>query len=162
MTAPPRHIERIDGDGNGRGGFGDLVRQLGNDAKRLVGDEVRLAKAEVKENVHNAARAGMWLGLAAGVGVICVVALTILLTTVIGAVTGDRYWLGALLTGLLELVGAWLLIKGGLAKFKEPSYTLEATREELARTASWAKRETTEIPRAVNGHLQAEIRGLVH
>lgn len=156
MTAPSRQI-----NGNGSA-LGDLVRQLGNDAKRLVGDEVRLAKVEVRESVRSATQAGMWLGLAAGVGVVCLVALTILLTTVIGDVTGERYWLGAMLTGLAELLGAWMLVRHGLRKVKEPSFTFEETRTELARTTSWAKREVTAIPEVVGNNVHADIQRLVH
>lgn len=154
MTAPSRHPN---GTGNGSS-IGDIVRQLGNDAKRLVGDEVRLAKVEVKESVHTAAKAGMWLGLAAGVGVVCLVAFTILLSTALGDLFGERYWLGAILTGLIELVGAWLLVKRGLTKVKEPSFTLEETRTELARTASWAKKEVTAVPEVVGRKMEADIR----
>ena len=40
-------------------------------------------------------------------------------------------WVGALVTGILELVLAMVLIKKGLAAFAAPSYTLEQTRASL-------------------------------
>ena len=52
----------------------------------------------------------------------------------------DRhYWVGALVVGVLELVVALLLVKRGLGALKEPSYTLEESRDELRETVTWAK-----------------------
>jgi hypothetical protein len=50
-------------------GIPDLVRRLADDGKRLVADEVRLAKIETKENVKRAGRGGIRLAVAFGIGV---------------------------------------------------------------------------------------------
>lgn len=120
-------------------GIPDLIRNLADDSKRLVGDEVRLAKLEMSENVKRAARGGIWLGMAFGVGVIAMVAFTVLLSAFIGRAVNGHYWVGALVTGLLELAVAAVLFKKGLGEVKEPSYTLEATRTEAKETARWVK-----------------------
>ena len=122
-------------------GIPDLIRRLGDDSKRLVSDEMRLAKLEMRESMHNAARGSMWLGIAFGVGVIALTALTVLLATALGLVFGGNYWAGALLTGALELVVAAVLIKRGISMFTEADYTLEETREEAKRTAQWVSSE---------------------
>jgi hypothetical protein len=125
-------------------GIPDLIRRLTNDSKRLVTDEVQLAKIEAKESLHHATRGVLWLALAFGAGVVMLVAVTILLTSLLGRVMAGHMWFGALVTGVIELaVGAWLL-REGLSAFAEPSYSLEQTRASLAETASWT---TTVVPR---------------
>jgi uncharacterized membrane protein YqjE len=122
-------------------GISDLVRRLTDDSKRLVSDEVRLAKLEAAENLKTGAKGAMWMGLAFGVGVIALVALTITLTAAIGWAVNHHYWLGAVVTGILELaLGAWLL-KRGLGAFGSASYTLGESREEIQNTRAWIARE---------------------
>ncbi|HEX5970544.1 MAG TPA: phage holin family protein [Gemmatimonadaceae bacterium] len=118
-------------------GIPDLIRRLTNDSRRLVTDEVQLAKIEARESLHRATRGVLWLALAFGAGVVMLVAVTLLLTSLLGRLMAGHMWFGALVTGVLELaVGAWLLRKG-LSAFAEPSYSLEQTRASLAETASW-------------------------
>ena len=132
MTARPKPV--IDPET----GIPDLIRSLTDDSKRLVSDEVRLAKLEAKDSLHHAARGGIWLALALGVTIVMVVALTVFLVTLIGRLGNGHMWIGAMITGILELaVGGWLL-KRGLSSYAEPSYTLAETRGALTDTAHWA------------------------
>jgi uncharacterized membrane protein YqjE len=119
-------------------GIPDLVRRLTQDSKRLVTDEVRLAKIEMQDSLKRATKGVLWMALAFGVGVVMLVALTIFVVTLIGRIANGHMWVGALVTGILELgIGGWL-IKRGLGTIAEPSYTLEASRNALADTANWA------------------------
>ena len=113
-------------------GIPDLVRRLADDGKRLVADEVRLAKIETKENVKNAGRGGVRLAIAFGVGVVAMVALTLLMITLTGRIANGHMWVGAILTGIVELVVAVVMIKKGIGAFAEPSYTLAETRAALS------------------------------
>ena len=122
-------------------GIPDLIRNLADDSKRLVSDEMRLAKLEMSDSLHRAGRGGMWLGLAFGVGFVAMVAFTVLLSALIGRIANGNYWVGAIVTGLLELVVAVVLFRKGLGQVKEPSYTLEETRREAGKTVRWAKTE---------------------
>ena len=113
-------------------GIPDLVRRLTDDSKRLVADEVQLAKLEAGESLHRATRGVLWMTLAFGAAVVMLVALTLLLTSVLGRLDGNHMWFGALVTGVVELaVGGWLL-RRGLTSFAAPSYSLEQTRASLA------------------------------
>ncbi len=123
-------------------GIPDLIRQLGDDSKRLVQDEVQLAKLELKDSLHRAGRGAMWLGIAFGVGVVMLVALTLFVATLIGRLVNGHMWVGALVTGILELAVAVVLFKRGAAAFGKPSYTLEATRASVKETVRWAKDPT--------------------
>jgi uncharacterized membrane protein YqjE len=119
-------------------GIPDLIRRLTDDSKRLVTDEVQLAKLEARESMHRATRGALWLGLAFGVAVVMLVALTVFVATLIGRLASGHMWIGAIITGLVELaIGAWLL-KRGLSTYAAPSYSLEETRASLSDTTHWA------------------------
>ena len=119
-------------------GIPDLIRRLSDDSKRLVTDEVQLAKLETKESLHRATRGALWMTLAFGAGVVMLAALTILITTLVGRFDNGHMWLGALVTGIVELaLGGWL-IKKGLTTYRGPSYTLAETRGALKDTAHWS------------------------
>jgi hypothetical protein len=113
-------------------GIPDLVRRLADDGKRLVADEVRLAKIETKENVKRAGRGGIRLAVSFGIGVVALVAMTLVLVTLIGRLASGHMWVGAIVTGILELVVAVVMFKKGINAFGEPSYTLEQTRAGLS------------------------------
>jgi hypothetical protein len=118
-------------------GIPDLIRRLTQDSKRLVVDEVRLAKIDATDSLHRAARGVLWMALAFGVAVIMFVAVTLFLVTLVGRAANGHMWIGALVTGALELgIGAWL-VKRGLSAMTAPSYSLEASRNALADTANW-------------------------
>ena len=127
-------------------GIPDLIRDLADDSKRLLVDEVQLAKLETKESLGRASKGALWLALAFGIGVVTLVALTLLLVTLIGRLVNGHMWVGALVTGALELGVALYLIKRGIGRLKEPSYTLEETREALKDTARWARQPRSAAP----------------
>jgi hypothetical protein len=112
-------------------GIPDLIHRLGDDSKRLVTDEVQLAKLEITESVHTAGRGAMWLGVAFGANVVAMVAATLLLATLIGRLVAGHMWVGAMVTAVIELGLAIFVVKRGLAAFKDPSYSLEQTRKAL-------------------------------
>ena len=121
-------------------GIPELIRRLADDSKRLASDEVHLAKLELTESVHTAGRGGLRLAIAFGAGVVALTALTVFMAAALGRLLGDEnYWLGALVTGLIELGAGAYLIKRGISTFGKPSYTLAETRESLKDTAAWVR-----------------------
>jgi len=127
-------------------GIPDLIRDLADDSKRLLVDEVQLAKLETKESVRRASKGALWMALAFGIGVVTLVAATLLLVTLIGRLARGHMWVGALATAVLELGIALYLFKRGTAALKEPSYTLEETRESVKETARWARHARSAAP----------------
>ena len=113
--------------------IGDLVSRLGDDGKRLLGDEVHLAKLEIGENVRVASRGLLWLGVALALSFVMLTALTVGLSAVIGLLT-NALWLGTLLTAVLWLAVGGVLVKAGIGRLASPPYTLPQTRRELALT----------------------------
>ena len=112
-------------------GIPDLISRLGEDSKRLMRDEVQLAKLELRESMNRSTRGGMWLGVAFGVGVVALVALTLLVATLIGRLAAGHMWIGALVTGIVEIIVAVALIKRGVTTLSKPSYSLEQTRKAI-------------------------------
>ncbi|HMA22859.1 MAG TPA: phage holin family protein [Gemmatimonadaceae bacterium] len=117
---------------NADAGIPDLIHRLGDDSKRLVIDEVQLAKLEITESVHAAGKGAMWLGIAFGAAVVAMVAATLLLTTLIGRVVAGHMWVGALATAVIELALSAYVISRGVAAFKKPSYSLVQTRKTIS------------------------------
>lgn len=112
-------------------GIDDLFKQLGDDSKRLVRDEIRLAKLEAGEAIHEAGRGALWLGLAFGVSIVALVAFTLFFTTAFGRIANGNYWVGAFLTALIEFaLGLWL-VQRGLKDLKKAPYSLPETRAAL-------------------------------
>lgn len=120
-------------------GIPDLLRQLGDDSKRLVTNEVRLAKLEMQESVQRAGRGAVQLAVAFGIGIVMLVALTLFLATLIGRLARGHMWVGAIVTGVIELGLAVMLLRRGLSVLRAPSYSLEETRAALKDTAVWAR-----------------------
>ncbi len=119
-------------------GIPDLIKRLADDSKRLVSDEARLAKIEAAESIKRATKGVLWMALAFGATVVMLTALTVFVATLIGRLVNGHMWVGALVTGVVELAfGGWL-VKRGLAVYGEPSYTLAETRGTLKDTTAWA------------------------
>ena len=118
-------------------GIPDLIRRLTDDSKRLATDEVRLAKLELQENLRTGARGTMWVSVAFGMAVVATTGATSFLAALIGRLASGHMWVGALVTGALELGLAFWLVKKGISEFSRPSYTFEQTRESLKDTQAW-------------------------
>ena len=86
------------------------------------------------------------MALAFGIGVVTLVAATLLLVTLIGRLARGHMWVGALVTAVIELGVAMYLIRRGITAFKQPSYTLEETRETVKDTARWARHARSAAP----------------
>jgi hypothetical protein len=119
-------------------GIPDLISRLSDDSKRLVGDEVRLAKLEMRENLKKSSRDALWLAISFGVAVVAIMAFTMFVITLVGRVLNGHMWIGALGVGVIEAGLGYFLIKRGMHAFKDESYSLAVTRESLKDTRVWA------------------------
>ena len=116
--------------------IGDLIGRLTDDSKRLANNEVRLARLEMGESIHQAVQGGIRLALAFGIAILALVALSVLLTSVIGSVLIGKAWAGALITGALEIIVAAFLLLGGIKVMKNADFTLGESRAELKTTVN--------------------------
>ena len=118
-------------------GIPDLIRRLTEDSRRLVTDEVQLARMEARESLQGVTRGALWMALAFGAGIVTLVSLTIFLVTFIGRLANGHMWVGALVTGLVDLGLGGVLVMRGVRVISEPSYTLAQSRAALKDTAHW-------------------------
>jgi hypothetical protein len=98
-------------------GIPNLIRRLSDDSKRLVSDEARLAKLEIRESLERGGKGVMLLAVAFGLGVLAAVTFTLFLVTLVGRVAG-RMWIGAVVVGVVELLAGALLLKHGATTLK--------------------------------------------
>jgi Putative Actinobacterial Holin-X, holin superfamily III len=113
-------------------GLNDLVRQLGDDSKRLLADEVQLATLETAESLHEAGNGTMWLGVAFGIAVVMLVAFTLFFASLFGRIANGHYWVGAMLTAALEIAAGLWLVQRGMRAFRRAPYSMPETRAGLA------------------------------
>ena len=131
-----------------RAGFVELFRDLADDTRTLVQQEIELARLEVSASARRIAKDGAWIWAGAVVLTVGGICLALALALGIGALL-DSYWLGALITGsVFLLVGALLawrgirdLTAGGLLP-RNPLASLEEDRK-------WAKRELDELKQGI-------------
>lgn len=124
--------------------LGQLLRQLSDDATRLIRQEVGLARIETKEAVNTLTRQSFRFAIAAAIGMLAAMALLAFLILGLGVVLGN-HWLAALAVAVvLGLVSA--LLAGSAARQLKrddlvPFHTISTLRED----ARWAKREAREV-----------------
>ena len=125
---------------------GDLLRQLTTDSSHLVKQEINLAKVELKETGTRLGQAGAKLGIAVGVAIPGLLALTAFLIIGLGDLMNENYWLSALIVGL-----AFLGIAAGLAKRARAALSegigVPETVGTLREDALWAKEEAQAFKR---------------
>ncbi len=125
--------------------IGDLIGRLTDDSKRLANNEVRLARLETGESIQQAVQGGIRFALAFGIAILALVALSVLLTAVIGSVLIGKAWAGALITGALEIIVGALLLWGGTKVMKKADFTLGESRAELKTTVNRLSESASKI-----------------
>ena len=118
-------------------GIPELISRLGDDSKRLVNDEIRLAKLEMRDHIKQSSKDFMWLAIAFGLGVVAMMAFTMFVITLVGRVLNGHMWIGALIVGVIELGLGYWMVKRGVHAFEDESYSLPVTRESLKDTQVW-------------------------
>jgi uncharacterized membrane protein YqjE len=118
--------------------IGELLKQLSEETRTLVRQELELAKAEVQEKGK---KAGTGAGMFGGAGVSALLGLGAVTAAVIAALdTGMATWLAALIVGLVWLAVAGVLALQGRNKVQEarPPVPEQAT-ESVKEDVQWAK-----------------------
>jgi uncharacterized membrane protein YqjE len=132
---------------DGEASLGVLFRQLAEDSRTLIRQEVALAKVELKENARSVAKGAVAIGLGVGMLIVGLLVLTAFLVLGLGVLLGGQYWLSSLIVGgLLAVIGAIALLSGrkGLASDElKPEQTVQTIRE----NRDWARNEADKIKR---------------
>lgn len=125
-------------------GIGTLLRDLANDTRTLVQQEIELAKLEAARTVKRVVVDSAWIG--AGVAVLAVggLVLVVALALGLGALLGS-YWLGTLITGvILFLIGALLAWKG-VRDLRKGGFVPSETIESLQSDKAWVEGEVDDF-----------------
>ena len=127
--------------------LGALLKRLSDDTGDLLGQEVALAKAELKESAANIGKGAVKFGVALMFGLTGAIALTAFLIISLGGITGGRYGTWALVIGAIELIIAAVAANGARKSMSpseiKPIETIETLREDK----DWAKNEMQDLKR---------------
>lgn len=125
---------------------GDLFRRFTNDSSLLIRQELTLAKLEIKETGSRVGQAAARLGVAVGVAIPGLLAVTAFLVIGLGDLI-DNYWLSALIVGVAMLAVAGVLAKKAMKTFSDGSLGIPQTAGTLREDAEWAKEEVQAFKR---------------
>jgi hypothetical protein len=115
-----------------------LANRLIEDGRDLVRQEIALAKAEAVDTVTDYARGGALVAIGGLSVLIGLMVLLAFLVIALGVLLEDRYWLSALIVGLLFAGAGALTIWRGKARLRADRLVPEETIESLRATADWA------------------------
>jgi uncharacterized membrane protein YqjE len=120
------------------GSISDTVRTILSDVEQLVRSELRLARAELRDDLNAAVKSGVFLALALGFGLM---AIGFALLTVFFALRDVvPSWLAALLVCVLAALIAGALLQLARAYASQPALprTVSTVKEDIA----WAKQQS--------------------
>lgn len=123
----------------------ELLRDMSRHAQRLFREELRLARAEMKEEMAGAARGGA----VAGVGAALLYGGVLALIACVGfaLALAMPLWLAFLITGVAFVLIGGLIAAGGAGRVKQTSLKPEETTQTLKEDGRWAS-ETMRVVRS--------------
>jgi uncharacterized membrane protein YqjE len=120
--------------------FADVVKDIIATVQELIRSEVRLAKAEFREEAGKAMAAGKMIAVG---GVLALFAVGFILLTVMFALENVvANWAAALIVGVAVGVVAGVLLLTGKQRFTQVSPTPEKTIESVKENVEWMKNQT--------------------
>lgn len=140
-VAVPRKVEGAEPS------IGELLKRVTTDTSELMRQEVALAKAEMRQSLATLARDSAKAAIGMGVALVGVLALAAFLIAGLGSLLDGRYWLSALIIGVVFLAMGIVLARNALADIKRRGLVPDQTAESLRGDAAWAKREAAEVKR---------------
>ncbi|HZS59258.1 MAG TPA: phage holin family protein [Gemmatimonadaceae bacterium] len=123
-----------------------LVRRLADDMKRLVHDEVALAKVELRHAGAALAPQGVKLGMAVGLAFGGSLTLIAFLVIGLGELLSGNYWLSALIVGVICTAAGGLLVQSAAHRIARIQLVPRETTSAVRESATWAKQEVKDIP----------------
>lgn len=139
---------RANGASMGRNGtseppIGELFRQMGSQAQRLVHLEIQLAKTEINEKIDSYTKngglivGGSFVAYAGFIGIMMAVGF------LLGSFMPD--WLGFLITGVLIALAGIVALQKGLSGIQKTPLSLEKTAESIEEDREWIRGEASDV-----------------
>ncbi len=137
------HEPRLDGEYTARPdgrSFKQLLQDIVSHVSDILRSEVRLAKAEIREDITHYCKASTFIALA---GVLMFYAGGLILLSCVYALEGVMpSWLAALAVSVAVGVVAAILYKMGRKKLKHANLRPEKTIQSLGDNVTWFKKQT--------------------
>jgi uncharacterized membrane protein YqjE len=116
----------------------DVVKDIISNVQEMVRSEIRLARAELREEASTSANAAKLIGMGAGLGLFA--AAFILTTVALLLALVMPAWVATLIVGAVLGVAAMVLLAKGKAEFTvpKPRKTIENVKENV----EWMKNQT--------------------
>ncbi len=127
--------------------IGELLKRVTSDSAELIRQEVTLAKVEMRESLSTMAQDATRASIGLGLTLVGVLAFATFLIAGLGVLFDGRYWLSALIIGVIFLAVGFFLARNALSEMKQHGLVPDQTVESLRRDAAWAKREAKEVKR---------------
>lgn len=143
---PDHQLPPADDSAGDPGGTGvvQLIRDLADDTRTLIQQEIELAKLEAARSVKRVMVDSAWIGAGAAVVAVGFLCLVLAAALGLGALLGS-YWLGTLITGaVLFLVGALFAWKG-VRDLKKGGLMPTGSVRSLKEDKEWAQREVDDF-----------------
>jgi len=121
--------------------LGEMFGELSREIRTLVHQEIQLARTELTEKMS---RLGKGVGFVIGGGLLAYGGLLAIVAAIVLALTamGLPAWAAALVAGILNAGGGYLLIRSGLAALRPDRLTPQQTIDMLKEDAQWLKTQT--------------------
>lgn len=129
--------------------LGELFRDLTTETSDLVSKEIALVKAEARQTGATLARDGAKIGVASGLAFAGVLALTAFLIAGLGDLLGGKYWLSALIIGVVFLAIGMGLVKSATGDMKRRGQSIKHTADTVKDTGTWAKEEARQVKQEI-------------
>ena len=130
-----------------RSGFDTLVGGLVRDFRTLVGQEMTLARHEVQYEISKILKAVLWLGIAAVLTMVGLLAMAAACVLLLVESTGLSAWASAAMVSVLFLAGAWGLVVAGLGVAKSvhvvPLRTIRTLMDDVKGIGEWVRTRFT-------------------
>jgi len=118
--------------------MGDVLKDIISNVQEMVRSEIRLAKAELREEATTSASAAKLMGIGAGLALFAaafvLTSVALLLALVMPA------WLATLIVGLVLGVAGMVMLSKGKAQFTVP--TPNKTIENVKENVEWMRNQT--------------------
>jgi uncharacterized membrane protein YqjE len=121
--------------------LGELFSDLSEQTAALIKQEMRLAKVELSENLSDAGKHAMMIGVAAVFGLAAVITIAAAITLLLIEV-GVEPWLAAGITAAALGLTAYLLAQSGISALRKKSIAPVETIHSLKETTQWLKNPT--------------------
>jgi len=115
----------------------DVLKDIIGNVQEIIRSEVRLAKAEVREETGKAMVAARLLVIGAVVGIYA--GAFILLAGVYALATIMSWWLAALIVGVTLAIGAGAMVTAGRGRLKDVTPKPEKTIHSVKENVEWMK-----------------------